>query len=87
MISGILYIFMNMLIMLIKLSAQRNELWSQSLKYVNFANQVISPGHFFIGFGQTVQLYFKNWFGMESSNTVEKLSVGQWIQKLNVMLC
>ena len=56
----------NMLIMLIKLSAQ---------------------AIFFIGFGQTVQRYFKNWFGMESSNNVEKLSVGQWIQKLNVMLC
>ena len=47
----------------------------------------LSAQAIFIGFGQTVQRYFKNWFDMESSNNIEKLSVGQWIQKLNVMLC
>ena len=27
-----------------KLSAQGNELWAQSLKYVDYANKLISPG-------------------------------------------
>ena len=39
----------------------------------------------FIGFGQTVWQYFKNCFGIESSNNAEKLSAGQWIQRLNVV--
>ena len=51
-ISGIQYIFMNVLIMLIKLSAQGNEMWSHSMKYINYANKVISPGHFLLDLGR-----------------------------------
>ena len=66
----------NMLIMLINLPAQGNELWTQPLKYVDYANKVPAQGN---------ELWTQQWKYVDYADKFT--SSGKWAVNPAIEIC